>query len=158
MEWITSIIGEILFWFEDDKFRKRKKARRKYEKENNLPKKLMIHPAIRILGLSLAFILVVKIIIGYFYLSDYGIKETSKKIAEIQLILEDEKREIGNYPEKLNIIIRNNPLRKNLITDYWKNEFSYELSPNGLGYSLISKGMDGILNTEDDIKRKVNLP
>ncbi len=153
--WIT---GELLFWREDYKFSKRKKARREFEKENNLSKKLMIHPVWKLLGIFVLFGLIVKLVIGYFHFSDYGGKKTTEKIAEIELILEKEKSSLGIYPEKLNTIIRNNPLRKEITLDYWNNEFFYEPSENGLAYILISKGKDGILKTEDDIERNKNLP
>jgi hypothetical protein len=152
-EWIAMIAGEILLWIEEIKFWKKKKARRKYEKENNLPKKLMIHPAIKVLGLGIALIFILKILIGYFYFSNRGENETSEKIAKIVSILDKEKNIIGYYPEKLNEIIRNNPLRQNITTDYWGNEFFYEISENGLSYLLVSKGKDGIINTGDDIKK-----
>ena len=157
-EFITSLIGDLLFWREDYKFSKRKKARREFEKENNLPKKLMIHPVWKLLGIILIVIFVLRLIIGYFFFSDYGEKKTIKKINEIELILEKEKNSLGIYPEKLKTIIRNNPLRKKITLDYWNNEFFYEQKENGLSYVLISKGKDGILKTEDDISGIKNLP
>ena len=155
---ITWIIGELLFWREDYKFSKRKIARRKFEKENNLPKKLMIHPVLKLLGIILIFVLIAKLVIGNFFFSDYGTKKTAEKIAEIELILEKEKSSLGIYPEKLNTIIRNNPFRKNITSDYWNNEFFYELAENGQTYVLISKGKDGILETDDDVSGIKNLP
>ncbi|MFL0354813.1 hypothetical protein [Xanthomarina sp. GH4-25] len=155
---MLDIIGELLFWREDYKFAKRKKARREFEKENNLPKKLMIHPVWKLFGIFMFFVLIAKLVIGHFFFSDYGTKKTTEKIAEIELILENEKSSLGIYPEKLNIIIRNNPLRKNITSDYWNNEFFYEQIENGLGYVLISKGKDGIIKTEDDINGIKNLP
>ena len=155
---MLDIIGELLFWREDYKFAKRKKARREFEKEHNLPKKLMIHPVWKLFGIFMVFVLISKLVIGHFFFSDYGTKKTTNKIAEIELILENEKNSLGIYPEKLNIIIRNNPLRKNITSDYWNNEFFYEQIENGLGYVLISKGKDGILKTEDDINGNKNLP
>ena len=155
---MLDIIGELLFWREDYKFAKRKKARREFEKENNLPKKLMIHPVWKLFGIFIVFVLISKLVIGHFYFSDYGTKKTTEKIAEIELILENEKSSLGIYPEKLNIIIRNNPLRKNITSDYWDNEFFYEQIENGLGYVLVSKGKDGILKTNDDINGNKNLP
>ena len=158
VEWITSIIGDFLFWRKDHKFRKRKKARREFEKENNLPKKLMIHPVWKLLGIFLIFFFVAKLVIGTFFFSNYGAKKTSEKINEIELILQKEKKAQGIYPEKLNTIIRNNPLRKNIILDYWNNEFFYEQKENGLSYVLFSKGKDGVVKTEDDINGIKNSP
>lgn len=144
-------IGDLLFWREDYKFSKRKKARRAFEKENNLPKKLMLHPVWKLLGILFIFAFISRLVIGYFFFSDRGTKLTTQKLAEIELILENEKNAFGIYPEKLNVIIRNNPFRENLITDFWNNEFFYEQTENGYSYILISKGKDGILNTDDDI-------
>ncbi|SFZ95292.1 hypothetical protein SAMN05428642_1243 [Flaviramulus basaltis] len=155
---MLDIIGELLFWREDYKFSKQKKARRKFEKENNLPKKFMIHPVWKLFGFFLIFAFISKLVIGHLYFSDFGTKKTAEKMTEIELILEKEKSSLGIYPEKLNTIIRNNPLRKNITSDYWNNEFFYEQNENGNSYVLISKGKDGILKTEDDINGIKNLP
>ncbi len=155
---MLDIIAELLSWREDYKFSRRKKARRKFEKENNLPKKLMIHPLSKLVGIVLIFGLIARLVYGYFFFSDYNTKKTAEKITKIELILEDEKNSLGNYPEKLNVIIRNNPLRRNITTDFWGNEFFYKLSDNGQSYLLVSKGKDGIMNTDDDIKKNKNLP
>ena len=157
-EFIAEIIAELLFWREDYKYSKRKKARREFEKENNLPQKLMIHPIWKLFVFLLIFSLVTWLTIGYFFFSDYGEKKTAEKITEIEQILEKEKNSLGIYPEKLNTIIRNNPFRKNITFDYWNNEFFYEQLDNGLAYVLISKGKDGVLKTNDDINGNINLP
>ncbi|WP_298781420.1 hypothetical protein [uncultured Polaribacter sp.] len=141
---ITDIFYELKFW-------KKKKARRKFEKENNLPKKVIIHPYLKFLGIFLILILTVRILFGNLFHSNNEELITKKKIAKIKQILEDEKKIFGVYPEKLNTIIRNNPLRKNITMDYWKNEFYYEQLENGKDYLLLSKGKDGILKTKDDI-------
>jgi amino acid transporter len=154
----AELIAHILSIIEDIKFWKKKKERRKFEKENNLPKKLMIHPLWKLLGILLIFIFLAKFAMGHFFFSNHGEKKTIEKITEIELILEKEKSSSGNYPEKLNTIIRNNPFRKNITSDYWDNEFFYEQKKNGSAYVLISKGKDGILNTEDDINGIRNLP
>ena len=129
---MLDIIGELLFWREDYKFSKRKKARREFEKENNLPQKLMIHPVWKLFGFFMIFVFIAQLFIVHFFFSDYGTKKTAEKITEIELILENERNSIGIYPEKLKTIIRNNPLRKNITSDYWNNEFFYEQSENGL--------------------------
>ncbi|MEY8848598.1 hypothetical protein AB9K26_07270 [Psychroserpens sp. XS_ASV72] len=150
---MLDIISELLWWHEDYKFSKRKKKRREFEKQNNLPKKLMIHPVWKLFGIL--FLVAIPII--YFILPN-GNKVTLEKIAEIQMILEKEKNDLESYPANLTDIIRNNPLRKDITLDYWKNEFFYEQTENGMGFVLISKGKDGILGTDDDINRTKNLP
>ena len=149
---MLDLIGELLLWREDYKFSKSKKARRQFEKENNLPKKIMIHPVWKVAIILVISILLLKLVIGYVFFSDYGLKQTSEKIVEINKILEKERTDIGNYPLELKTIIRNNPLRKDITTDYWGNEFFYRLTENGESYTFISNGKDGILKTKDDIK------
>jgi hypothetical protein len=152
------IIAELLLLWEDLKFWKKKKARRKFEKENNLPKKLMIRTSTLVLLIAVGFIIVARILIGIFYFTDKGTGDTTEKIAKITAILNEEKRDLGIYPEELKTIVRNNPLRQNITLDYWKNEFYYEQLDNGLNYVLKSKGSDGILGTDDDISGTKNLP
>jgi len=149
---MLELIGELLFWREDYKFSKRKKARRVHEKENKLPKTFMIHPVWKLLGIILIVGFIGKLLISYFYVSDYGNRKTTQNIEKIEMILAQEKSALGIYPEKLNSIKRNNPLRKNITTDYWQNEFYYQQLDSGQAYLLISKGNDGILKTKDDLK------
>ena len=56
---MAELIAELLILFESFKFWKKKKARRKFESENDLPKKILIHPTILILLLGIITILVV---------------------------------------------------------------------------------------------------
>jgi len=152
------IIAELLLIWEDLKFWKKKKARRKFEEENNLPKKLMIRTSTLVLLIAIGFIIVARILFGIFYFADKGADDTTEKIAKITAILNEEKTDLGIYPEELKTIIRNNPLRQNITLDYWKNEFHYKQLDNGLNYVLKSKGSDGILGTDDDISGTKNLP
>ena len=59
---MLDIIGNILELFNDILFWRRKKKRRKYEKENNLPKKRMINPLTQILISLLVILLVLKLL------------------------------------------------------------------------------------------------
>lgn len=79
-------------------------------------------------------------------------KQTIEKLVALEKILANEKENIGTYPENLSEIIRNNPLRKDIIIDVWGNEYYYEQLDNGQKYKLIAKGKDGLLNTKDDVK------
>ncbi|MUU78124.1 hypothetical protein [Winogradskyella endarachnes] len=146
------VLAELLYCREDYKYRKRLKARRKFEDENNLPRKIIIHPVWRLIFIVVLVIVMVRLIVGFIFVSDNGLKQTSKQILVINEILEKEKQAIGSYPQELKTIIRNNPLRKHITKDYWGNEFFYQQLDNGQSYILISNGKDGILKTEDDIK------
>ncbi len=154
---IAEVITDLLLCFEDIKFWFKKRKRRKYERENDLPKKLMLYPSqiiyLKVVGISGVIVFFISVFWILFY-PDIGEKKTSNKINEIAIILEKEKKDIGNYPLYLKEIIRNNPLRKNITKDYWKREFYYESLNNGRNYTLLSLGKDGKFKTEDDIKFK----
>jgi len=116
----------------------------------------MIHPLLKILGILLILIVLMKITIGFVMPNFFEVKNTKEKIFEINTILDNEKKAIGKYPKELEDIIRNNPLRKGINYDFWNNEFHYVQIENGMNYILKSKGRDGILNTEDDIEMNKN--
>lgn len=149
---IVGIIVELLFWRGHFRFRKRKKERRRYEEENNLPKKLMIHPVLKFLAILIALSFLYAIILKPIVSSRNGITETTNKMVTIKRILEKEKQKTGFYPIELCTIIRNKPSRKNITTDYWGSQFHYVQKENGLDYILISKGYDKTLNSEDDLR------
>lgn len=138
------LILDIKFWF-------KKKKRRKFEKEHNLPKTIMLYPSHRIY--------IVSAIIGLFLISIFMIvvypgiqnNKTEKQLSKIVELLEKEKRDVGEYPIQLNAIIRNNPLLKDITKDDWNNEINYKLSNDGMSYRLFSNGKDKTPHTEDDI-------
>jgi amino acid transporter len=142
--WILECYLDIKFWF-------KKKKRRKFEKENNLPKKTMIYPSDKIAIVSMV-IGVVLIILYMFFIQPMVIENRTKtKLNDIVTLLESEKRVTGFYPEALNSIIRNNPLRKNITRDALDYEIQYKLSSDQKSYVLFSVGKDGQPNTNDDI-------
>ncbi|WP_289044947.1 hypothetical protein [uncultured Olleya sp.] len=151
---IAEVLMDIYLFFLDFKFWKKKRAQRKYAKENGLPKKRMIYPSdkiyLKVLVLSIILAIPVSIIISLLNINDYDL--TEKRIDKIQELLTAEKKAFTIYPKQLKTIIRNNPFRKNLTKDQWDNLFYYSTSDDGLTYKLVSKGPDGILNTKDDIK------
>ena len=153
MTQILEFFGFILELIVDFQFYKDRKKRRQFEKENNLPKKIMIHPTIKITFWSITVIIILGVLLSlykYYFSND---EKTSKKISQIESLIIENKKVNGYYPKNLEDIIRNNPLRKNITLDSWGNEFYYEVLENNNSFTLISKGKDGILNTEDDIKR-----
>lgn len=151
IEDIALFFGELFFWREDYSFSKRKKARRALEKEQNLPKKLMISPIVIVIGVLLLIVVVLKLVSSSYFNPNKGINKTSEKITKIELLLEKRKSTLGEYPIELKAITKNNPLKKRSILDYWNNKFHYKVIDKDSSYILISKGKDGILNTEDDI-------
>ena len=147
---MSDLIAFILELYVDIKHWFKVRKRRKFEKEHNLPKKRMISPmnkiwiVILIISLPLLFF-------RFHRITKQGENITLDKISEIKRLLASEKKQFGTYPLRLKNIIRNNPLRKNITLDYWKNEFVYTRSKDSLKYTLISLGKDEELNTSDDI-------
>ena len=152
--WLAELFAELLLVFEDLKFWKKKRARRKYEKENNLPKKVMIYPTVRIYVIALIVLSISGGISFYFISRNLVENKTIKKLTTIQNLLEAENKKFRTYPSDISTVIRNNPLHKNLLTDAWDNTFHYKSTDNGINYEIFSSGKDGKLHTEDDIKLK----
>ncbi|MDN3643365.1 type II secretion system protein GspG [Lutimonas halocynthiae] len=149
---MSEVLGYLLELVSDFQFWKKKKERRKHEKENNLPKKLLVHSLTKVVLFTLVLAVVVKLVVGGIYISNRYENETKRKMDEILILLEENRKYSGRYPKELKMIIRNNPLRKNITLDSWGNEFHYESLSNGLNYVLLSKGKDGELGNEDDIE------
>lgn len=148
---LAELLADLLLWFEDIKFWFKKRKRRKFEKEHGLPKKFMLYPSQKIfLVVFPVFILLG--VLSIVALTDSNQDSTQKRITELTKILEGEKEDIGHYPDKLSDVVRNNPLRRNVIFDSWNQEFYYESLNNGTAFKLQSKGSDGMLDTNDDIK------
>jgi uncharacterized membrane protein YvbJ len=142
------LIAEILILIEELKFWKKKKKRRKFEKEKNLPKKTMVNPTIKILVIGLILILVYRLYLGTNY--DYR-EEALIKINDVKKRLEENKEYKGKYPKNLDDIKRGNPLLSKIDIDPWGNKFHYKTINDGRKFILISLGPDGKLNTNDDI-------
>ena len=127
------------------------RKQRKHEKENKLPKRIVWYPySKQFFILSLIFIPIFYLFI-FFTSTGKNEANTKKIMITISKLLEAEKKQFGKYPPELKNIIRNNPLRRNLETDYWKTHFVYSISNNGKNYQLISLGRDRKLGTKDDI-------
>ena len=147
---MSDLLAEILELYLDFKHWFNVKKRRKFEKENKLPKSIVWHPLTK--PLFWFFVISIPISFSLFFIFGSNNNElTKQKMKEISIILEKEKKQLGKYPEKLETIVRNNPLRKQIILDYWSSNFIYKLSKDSLNYSIISLGKDKKLNTSDDI-------
>ncbi len=152
--WFAELFAELLLFFEDLKFWNKKRARRRYEKENNLPKKIMIYPSDRIYVIAIIVLAISGGLLMFVFSRNIKEDRTIKKLTKIENLLEAEKKKYKVYPSELSMVIRNNPLHKNLLTDAWDNSFHYKSYDNGLDYVVFSRGKDGKLHTDDDIKLK----
>ncbi len=150
----TELLANLLELYLDIKFWFKKRKRRKFEKEHNLPKKTMWYPSQQLTVVYLVVMLISVTIVMVFVFPNSQKRKTEKQLSKIVLLLEKEKKDIGEYPTKLRTIIRNNPLLKEVTLDDWNNEFYYKLSEDGLSYDLFSFGKDKTPNTDDDIRLK----
>ncbi|WP_334056061.1 type II secretion system protein GspG [Polaribacter sp. P097] len=148
---MAEIIAEILGWYLDIKYWFKHKKRRKFEKENNLPKSIVWHPITKPLLIAFPIFIICFSLLSYNSFKDRSLKNTKAKISKIESLLSMEKEQFGYYPRDLKTLIRNNPLNKNLLLDGWNTNFYYKLVNDSLHYQLISLGRDRELNTEDDI-------
>jgi hypothetical protein len=57
----------------------------------------------------------------------------------------------GAYPDKLELIVQGNPIRKRWLIDPWGRPYYYDTAETKKSYILMSSGPDGINNTTDDI-------
>ena len=144
IDFVLEIFLEIKYWIKHRK-------QRKYEKENKLPKRIVWYPYAKQFAVLYVIFGLVILSSAFLYFKGKNKEKTTKRMIEISILLESEKKQFGKYPLKLKNIIRNNPLRKNITVDYWKSAFVYTISEDGKNYQLISLGSDGKLNTKDDI-------
>ena len=148
---MAELIAIILEWYLDIKYWIKHKKRRKFEKENNLPKSIVWHPITKPLLIAFPIFIICFSLFAYNRFKDRSLENTKSKISKIQSLLDSEENHFGYYPKELATIIRNNPLHKNLLIDGWNTNFHYRLTSDSLHYQLISLGRDRILHTEDDI-------
>ncbi len=131
-------------------FLKKRKERRAYERENNLPKKRMISPFMRTYIVVFILSLMIIAIVQFNVFSIFHNKN-EQRLIELRELLLREKTFNGTYPNSLEEAIRNNPLHKHLLKDHWGSPFYYKII-NKNEYILKSLGKDKTLNTEDDIE------
>ena len=103
---MNSLIADILELYLDIKHWFKIKKRRKFEKENNLPKKRMMYPTTKI-GIVLLIISIPLLFFKINRLRKKGEIITKNKLREIAIILASENKQICFYPKELKYIIRN---------------------------------------------------
>lgn len=147
----AELLANLLEWYLDIKFWFKKRKRRKFENEHNLPKKIMWYPSQKLGVIYLVVILFSGSVFMIFKFPNIQNNRTEERLLKIVELLEKEKKDIGEYPIELKTIIRNNPLLKDITKDDWNTEFSYKLANDGVTYRLFSLGKDNTPNTDDDI-------
>jgi general secretion pathway protein G len=104
----------------------------------NFTKKLFLYPLIAIIGIAIIAIA------GEFILSDYfkG-RSTKKEMTEIADAISKYRYHQNKFPQDLQQIIGNNPLRKEWISDQWEKPYKYSVSPDGQNFLLVSQRNNG---------------
>ncbi len=151
MESIAGLLAELLLIFEDFKFWLKRRRQRKYELKHRSPKKRWFYRFQKILMVGIIVVLTFYLVRFSAFLFGNPEKQTLKMLTEVASLLKHEKSTSGYYPQDLEVIVRKNPLLKNIHKDYWGREIFYERHSSGESYILISLGADGQLNTLDDI-------
>ncbi|WP_299395566.1 type II secretion system protein GspG [uncultured Gelidibacter sp.] len=151
MEALAGLFAEVLLIFEEFKFWLKRRKQRRYEQKHNLPPKRMWSPLLKIMVILILVVSLGFLLRANLFLHSKEEKQTTKKLSEVILLLEHEKKSTGEYPKKLSTIIRNNPLLKRVGVDYWNRDFVYTRHATGESYNLYSLGKDGVADTEDDI-------
>ncbi|MCG1037079.1 type II secretion system protein GspG [Polaribacter sp. DS7-9] len=79
-------------------------------------------------------------------------EKTKNEIVEITERMEKWNEKFGKYPNELNELIGNNPMRQEWKKDSWNRPYKYYVTENGKSFLIVSAGSDGKFETEDDIK------
>lgn len=151
MESTAGLLADLLLIFENFRVRRKRRRQRKYERKLKSPKKRWFYRLQKILLIGIIVVLTFYLVRFSTFLLGNAEKQTHKRLTEVASLLKHEKLTSGYYPLDLKVIVRNNPLLKNIHKDYWGREFFYERHDSGESYVLISLGRDGRLNTSDDI-------
>ena len=95
--------------------------------------------------------------VGQWYSNKYIFPgQTLSEIQQISNTVDDFYSTYGKYPNSIDEIVKNNPIRNEWYKDSWGQPYHYKVSADGMSYTLISKGSDMSLNTDDDILKSNN--
>jgi hypothetical protein len=78
-------------------------------------------------------------------------KQTIAEGNRIMNALNQYKKNKGIYPDNIQAVIGDRPVRKGWTRDAWEQNYIYELVNEGKKFRLISMGKDKRLGTDDDI-------
>lgn len=151
MEFLAGILADLLIIFQDIKSWLKTRREPKSERKNRKAKPKTFYRFQKMLLVALLVVLTFYFLRFTFFLFGKAEKLTVKKLSEVAVLLDHEKETLGQYPEKLETVLRKNPLLNNVHKDSWGREFYYERHASGESFILSSLGPDGKLNTADDI-------
>ncbi|QHI35310.1 hypothetical protein IMCC3317_06560 [Kordia antarctica] len=146
-EWIT----DILELFLDFSFWGNKKDTPAHEKKLYVSKKSKNSSVARVYIIGCIIILSAVLLFFFLLKPMQQVSDTKDTLQTITHLLKLEKEHANQYPETIDGIARRNPTLGDLSIDSWNNAIFYQKAENGESYTLISKGKDGVLHTDDDI-------
>ncbi|KJD31817.1 hypothetical protein PK35_13810 [Tamlana nanhaiensis] len=151
LEFIITTLAEFGLIREDFKHQKRIRAKEKQDGVKRPFQKYALQPSA--LLFLCCFVLVVVSSIVFFAYQRKAIfpKKTKKEIAEMSGRVEAFKAHFNTYPNTINELIGNNPMRQSWKTDAWDRAYQYTITNNGNKFIIISAGYDGKFHTKDDI-------
>ena len=127
----------------------------KKEKQDGIKRpfqKYFLQPSIKTLVLLMLLTGIFLFLFGRYQSKILYPKQTQEEMSQMQKRLKSWKENTGKYPENLDELIGNNPLRQNWKTDAWNNPYQYRLIQNGEAYLIVSAGQDKLFKTDDDIR------
>ena len=152
IEFILSTLAEFGLIRED--FKHHKKITKK-EKEDGIKRpfqRYFLQPSsIMVVSVLIIGSISALMFFGYQRTSIFPDK-TEKEITEMSDRMEKWNEKYGKYPTDLNELIGNSPIRQDWKKDSWNRPYQYSITENGKGFLIVSAGLDGKFETEDDIK------
>jgi hypothetical protein len=135
----------------DYKKKRQVKKQNKELKEKGIKKKYILYPSAKVTLIVVGIILPIWIGILILRAKNIKINKTKYEMNEISETLKNYKSETGVFPENLNDLIGNRPLRKTWTKDAWGKDYNYYKYADGTGYKLTSSGKDKKFGTKDDL-------
>jgi len=152
VELILSILLEFGLIREDYKHQKRVSKKEKEDGKKRSFQKYVLMPG-SIMKITVIVIVSLSAFLFFFYQRKFVFpKKTEKEISEMSERINNWNENLGKYPNELNELIGNNPVRQEWKKDAWNRDYKYVVNENGNGFLIISAGSDGQFGTEDDIK------
>ena len=152
LEFILGMLIELGLLREDDKHHKRIREKEKSDGVHRRFQKYFLQPS----TIIVVSILSIAIFGSFIFFSHQKISvhpiKTKEELSEMHLRAEKWHKKFGRYPTDINELIGNNPTRQNWKEDAWNRPYRYLLLNNAKKLQIISSGIDGQFETEDDIK------
>lgn len=154
IELILSTLAEFGLIREDYKHQKRISKKEKDDGIKRPIQKYFLQPSALIFISILVLGSISSILFFTYQRTSVFPERTVKEISEMSDRMENWNEKLGKYPEDLNELIGNSPLRQDWKKDAWNREYEFTITENGKAFLITSAGSDGKFHTEDDIKSK----